>query len=147
MQICFRTWNHFKVLLWTFGTYLNCQVFLSACGRIVKFFIAWGDIKNAGGIGGWGVSTYADTMVRDTEAFILVQAYFRCCNVCWHELILTAPPTSQWLLSPISYTKYSPQMGGSAPPSTKMLIGNLVLKAIAEFINNMLINLCNRPFT
>ena len=37
--------------------------------------------------------------------------------------------------------------GSSAPPTTKLLIGNPALKAIAEFINKMLRNLCNRAFT
>ena len=36
---------------------------------------------------------------------------------------------------------------GSTPPTTKMLVGNLALKAIDKFINKMLINLCNRIFT
>ena len=48
---------------------------------------------------------------------------------------------------PISYTRSSPQKGDSAPPTTKMLIGNPALRAIAEFINKMIINLCNRTFT
>ena len=57
------------------------------------------------------------------------------------------PLTSRWLLPPIFYTRPSPQIGGSAPLTIKRMIGNPALKAIAEFINKMTTNLCNRTFT